>query len=152
MPSIAPILDAALHTLACATANPYAEPSAEVYDENAPETLDGYDYPWSESAREHVKERLEAFLHDAAPHLRALEYLGLTLYADDPAAIGHDYALTCEHHGTGFWDRLTGAGIHPHSPLGSQIQYHLDTLTLLCERAGGMEAYADLEKKELDLL
>lgn len=49
-----------------------------------------------------MREDVEAFLHHADP--RALECWAAEL---GEAQIGHDFWLTRNHHGAGFWDRFT---------------------------------------------
>lgn len=154
MHNIDTITHAALDALAWATADLDSDPSMEDHDPSFKycEHLDGYGYEWNPDSVAFMRDRVAAFMETAAPILDRLANLGFTLYADDLARIGHDYTLTCERHGAGFWDRRMEAGTAPGSPLGCQIQDELDKLTDICHDDGGLECYADHDTENLRLL
>jgi hypothetical protein len=77
------------------------DPAEEDRDNADPICLDAWDGDLAEEARAAMRENLDGFLND--PDLAA----DLELWADTFGVeqIGHDFWLTHEHHGTGFWDR-----------------------------------------------
>lgn len=53
---------------------------------------------FDDDAQKEIREDCESFVRENWPDVRALE----------PAQCGHDFALTRNYHGTGFWDRGLG--------------------------------------------
>ena len=86
--------DAALECLAWSTIANY----------ETGEMLDDMGAEWSDAARETMREMIDGFMSDE----RVSRLFGLlTLYGVplSPEQIGHDFVLTANRHGAGFWDR-----------------------------------------------
>lgn len=81
-------------------------------------------------------EAQDAMMSDVYDFLSACWEADLDLTALEPAQIGHDFWLTRNHHGAGFWDRGLGE-------LG-------DTLTTMAHAYGGQSLY-DAEDGQLYL-
>lgn len=83
---------------------------AHFEDENAPEMLDAeYDVDdFSDEADADMRTDVEDFVYANWADLTSEAVTGVAHYTADQA--GHDFALTRNHHGAGFWDR--GLGEH----------------------------------------
>lgn len=60
--------------------------------------IDSFDADFSDDAREAIRAELTAFIEANAGDLEGME----------AEQIGHDFILTRNHHGAGFWDRGLG--------------------------------------------
>lgn len=114
--------DSALECLAWSTSN-YGE-DGEPLD---PEFLDGFDYEWSESSVETMGELISGFIESNSDDLHGMDY----------AQIGHDFILTANRHGAGFWDRGLGERgdrltemAHPYGEISAWPNHETHTLEL----------------------
>jgi len=87
---IALTTDAALEALA------WSEVTDEGENEGTP--YDSFNLEFSSEARERMRAEVTAFIESNSEDLNGLEY----------EQIGHDFILTRNHHGAGFWDRGLG--------------------------------------------
>ncbi len=124
--------DAALECLEWSEIEWASDSESENYREDAPENLDGWGYVFSDHARDEMAIEVRDFV----------EYVGRTGHPDDidveiPEQFGHDFILTRNGHGAGFWDRGLGdAGRR---------------LTDAAKTFGEIHAYADHESQTLYL-
>ncbi|MEF9943154.1 MAG: hypothetical protein RR758_03110 [Burkholderiaceae bacterium] len=88
----------ALGTLAWCT--PHYGDDGEMQDES----LDSLDAEWSDAAREAMRVMLDGFMSDDRVS-RLFDLLALYGVPFSPEQIGHNFVLTANGHGTGFWDR-----------------------------------------------
>ena len=90
--------DAALECLAWST------PNWDDRDEygNPGESLEDHDF--SDAARETIRGMVYGFMSDDRVS-RLFDLLGLLGVPFSPERIGHDFILTANGHGAGFWDR-----------------------------------------------
>ena len=91
------------------------------------------DYPGDYEINPAIRSGLHEMLHSFVE--TALEIDQDIFDAWTPEQIGHDFILTTNGHGTGFWDR----GL----PYGKE-------LTELCEPFGTISAYLDVEKNTIE--
>ncbi len=99
--------------------------STDNADDSGGEPLDS-NYDESDltlGCRNAMRRDCAAFVHDAGPDLAGL----------DPGQCGHDFWLTRNGHGAGFWDRGLGA-------LGER-------LTKACKAYGGVDLYVNDDGK-----
>ena len=77
--------------------------STPSYDDDG-EFLDAADADWSDAAREQMRTLMHGFMSDKRV-TRLLALLALYGVPFSPDQIGHDFILTANRHGAGFWDR-----------------------------------------------
>ena len=107
----------------------YAE--AAVWSSNdGTKDLDAYDAELSKEAR-------ARFGRDCAKFLQAIDRAGLDVSGIDSSQLGHDFWLTRNRHGAGFWDRGLGE-------LGQK-------LTDLAHAAGGCDLYVTEDEKWIEV-
>lgn len=86
--------DAALECLAWSTPHDY----------DTGDMLDSVEADFSESAREAMRDMLDGFMSDDRVS-RLFDLLTALGVPFSPEQIGHDFVLTANGHGAGFWDR-----------------------------------------------
>lgn len=86
--------DAALVALACTTPHDY----------DTGEMIDSIEADFSESAREVMRDMIDGFMSDDRVS-RLFDLLTALGAPFSPEQIGHDFILTANGHGAGFWDR-----------------------------------------------
>lgn len=116
--------DAALEALAWSTPGPGA------YGDDGAEFLDGTDAEYSAAARETVRGMIDAFVSDDRVS-RMFDLLALYGVPFSPGQIGHDFILTANGHGAGFWDR-------DYRPRPRAV---LDALSEIVRPYGSIDAY-----------
>jgi hypothetical protein len=72
-------------------------------DPDQPEMLDGTDYELSDEAEHHFRTECAAFIEENADLISAAAEKGM-----DGENVGHNFWLSRNGHGTGFWDRGLG--------------------------------------------
>lgn len=110
--------DAALECLAWSTPD---------YENPLGECLDAYGFEWSERSREEMRALVDGFIEANSDDLDGLDY----------EQIGHDFILTANRHGAGFWDRGLGE--------------RGERLTEMAHPYGEISAYANIENETLEL-
>lgn len=101
MPNLTPteteLAEATSAALECLAWTTPADAAAEA-DAELPEFLDDWDVEWADNARHTLAEEVTEFILDNLDDLTGLDY----------SQIGHDFILTRNRHGAGFWDRGLG--------------------------------------------
>lgn len=92
--------------------------------------LDNGLYDWSDAARESMRETVDAFMSDDRVS-RLFDLLTALGVPFTPEQIGHDFILTANGHGAGFWDR-------DYRP---RPKAALDALSDICRPFGELTAY-----------
>lgn len=110
-------VEAALECLAWSTDDPNAEW----------ENLDELEYEWSQESRTQMLALISEFIEANSDDLDGLEY----------ESIGHDFILTANRHGAGFWDRGLGDRgerltemAHPYGEISAWANHETHTLEL----------------------
>jgi len=102
-------------------------------DDDEPLDAQFDEFDLADSARDEMVSDLAGFLdliEEARPTV--WDEMEATLWVD-PGQVAHDFWLTRNHHGAGFWDRYSGG--HPAAELG-------DYLTKCAESYGSCDLYA----------
>lgn len=118
---IATATNSALATLAWSTT---------AHETDGIEFLDQDEADFSDAARESMRELVDSFMSDETV-TRLFDLLTALGTPFTPEQIGHDFILTANGHGAGFWDR-------DHRPRNKAA---LDALTEICKPYGEIDAY-----------
>ncbi len=116
--------DAALECLAWTTAT-----HPEDGDDARGYLLDS-EHDYSDAARATMRETIDAFMSDDTV-VRLFDLLAALGTPFTPEQIGHDFILTANRHGTGFWDR----------DMRDRQRAALDALTDIVRPFGEIDAY-----------